>query len=256
MQAQQVLGVDFGASGIKGAVINVHTGELLTERLRFPTPNPSTPQEIAKVFRQLARDLAWEGSIGCGFPALIKKGVAFSAANIDKNWIGVNTEALFSEATGSPVFTLNDADAAGLAEMRFGKGRGMQGVVLLITIGSGLGTCLFVDGKMFPNTELGHLILKNRREAEHYASNNARKRYKLSWEKWGKRFNEYLHYLDQLLSPDFIILGGGTSKSFELYQKYLSVSVPIAPATLLNNAGMVGAACYAWEKSGNIHQAE
>lgn len=249
MQEQTILGVDVGASGIKGAIIDIHTGELLSERLRFPTPDPSTPKEVAKIFKQLTKDIGWDGPIGCGFPAIVKKGTAYTAANIHKSWIGTSVADLFSNATGQEVFVLNDADAAGMAEMRFGKGKGKDGIVILITIGSGLGSGVFMDGKLIPNTELGHLYLKGHKNvAEVYASNNAKKREDLSWETWAKRFDQYLQHLDLLFSPDLFILGGGTSKRFDLYEHLLTVAPPVVPATLLNNAGMVGAAIYAHEQ--------
>lgn len=246
MQGKKIFGVDVGASGIKGAIIDVTTGELLSERLRFPTPDPSTPKEVAKVFAQLIRESDWNGPIGCGFPSIIKNGVAYTAANIHKSWIGTNVSKLFSEATGSKVFTLNDADAAGMAEMRFGKGKNATGTVILITIGSGLGTGIFTNGHLLPNTELGHLYLKGQNEVvEFYASNNAKKRDDLSWEAWARRFNKYLDHLELLFSPNLFILGGGTSKRFDLYKAELNVSTPVVPANLLNNAGMIGAAIYA-----------
>ncbi len=250
MKIQRVLGVDFGASGIKGAVVHVETGELVTDRLRFPTPEPSTPVEVAKIFKQMTEQLNWQGLIGCGFPAIIKQGVALTAANIDAHWIGTDAAGLFSAMCGCPVHVVNDADAAGMAEMRFGQGKGVRGTVVLITIGSGLGTCVFVDGRMIPNTEFGHIYLLGQEQVvEQYASNNAKKRENLSWEAWAARFSEYLAHLDRLLSPDLFILGGGTSKHFESYKTLLYDGVPIVPAQLLNSAGMIGAACYAWERA-------
>lgn len=245
MDDTMILGIDVGASGIKGAIVDVRSGELLTERVRLETPPAADPQSMAEIFRTLVRMHNWSGPIGCGFPAIIKKGVAHSAANIDRDWIGTNVEQLFSDASGCPVHVLNDADAAGIAEMQFGLGKGKEGVVLLITIGSGLGSALFVDGKLVPNTEFGHLIMHGQ-VAEHYASNNTRKQYDLSWEEWGGRFNEYLHHLVRLLSPDYIILGGGISKRFEEYAHFLDVETPVSPALLYNNAGAVGAAYYSY----------
>ncbi|HMP12242.1 MAG TPA: ROK family protein [Saprospiraceae bacterium] len=233
MKTQRVLGVDFGASGIKGAVVHVETGELVTDRLRFPTPEPSTPVEVAKIFKQMTEQLNWQGLIGCGFPAIIKQGVALTAANIDAHWIGTDAAGLFSAMCGCPVHVVNDADAAGMAEMRFGQGKGVLGTAVLITIGSGLGTCVYLPGQ--------------ERVVEQYASNNAKKRDNLSWEAWAARFSEYLAHLDRLLSPDLFILGGGTSKHFESYKALLYDGVHIVPAQLLNSAGMIGAACYAWE---------
>ncbi len=240
----EFLGVDIGGSGMKGAVVDVSCGELRSERIRLETPSPSTPANMANALAELVQKLDWKGTVGCGFPAIVRHGVALSASNIDKSWIGQNIETLFGEATGLSVMALNDADAAGYAEMTFGAGKGQPGTVLLITIGSGIGTALFVNGHEVPNTEFGHLILHGD-IAERYVSNSARKRLELSWEKWGKRFNEYLRHLERLLSPDLYILGGGVSKDFKEYSQYLKVDAPIVPAQMLNNAGIVGAACYA-----------
>ncbi len=244
MQAYEVLGIDVGASGIKGAVIDTRSGELLSERRRLPTPRPADPDGMARTFADLTRELGWNGPIGCGFPAIIKHGIAHSAANISKEWIGRNVNVLLSEASGLAVEVLNDADAAGIAEMQFGVGKGQNGVVILVTIGSGLGSALFIDGQLVPNTELGHLHLRNM-VAEHYASNSARKNLDLSWEVWGRRFNEYLLHLERLFTPDQFILSGGISKRFNNYEVYLSTKAPVTPARLLNNAGIVGAALHA-----------
>lgn len=245
-----VLGVDIGGSGLKGAVVDVSSGELRSERIRLDTPKPSTPERMAQTFQQLTEKLQWTGLVGCGFPSIVRNGVALTASNIDKNWIGQNIEDLFHQKTGLQVAALNDADAAGYAEMNFGKGQGQTGTVLLLTIGSGIGSALFVNGHEVPNTEFGHLFLHGM-IAEHYVSNSARKKLGLSWDKWGKRFNEYLQHLELLFSPDLFILGGGISKDFEQYQKQLKVKTPVTPARLLNNAGIVGAASYAWRRHTN-----
>ena len=244
------MGIDVGASGIKGAVVDIETGQLLNDRLRLETPDPATPEAMAATFAELVRLHNWNGLVGCGFPSIIKEGVAYSAANISEKWIGTNVVELLSIASGCPVEVLNDADAAGLAEMRFGLGKGEMGVVLLITIGSGLGSALFIDGKLVPNTELGHIFLRNQKNvAEQFASNNARKREDLSWEEWGIRFNEYLQNIERILNTDLILLGGGTSKRFDKYDSYITVRTPIKPAELLNAAGTVGAAIYAYQQS-------
>lgn len=246
MAVRKMCGVDVGASGIKGAIVNVENGELLTERMRLETPKPATPQAMAKTFAELIKLLKWEGPIGCGFPSIIKKGVAYSAANIDKSWIGTNVSAVFGNATDQPVFVLNDADAAGLAEVSFGQGKGIEGVVLVITVGSGLGSALFVDGKLIPNTELGHLFLKGHKEvAEYYASSAARKREELEYDEWGKRLNEYLTHVERLISPNRIILGGGISRKFDKFQHELLLKTPVVPADFRNKAGTVGAAMFA-----------
>ena len=250
MQERKILGIDVGASGIKGGVVDINSGQLLNERIRLETPDPATPKAMAETFGELVRRHNWSGLVGCGFPSIIKDGVAYSAANISHEWIGTNVVETLSLACGCPVEVLNDADAAGLAEMQFGLGKGEMGTVLLITIGSGLGSALFVDGQLVPNTELGHIFLKNQKKvAEQYASNNARKREDLSWEEWGIRFNEYLETIERVFNPDLILLGGGTSKRFDKYDTYITVQTPIKPAELLNAAGTVGAAVYAYQQS-------
>ena len=243
-----VLGIDIGGSGIKGAIVNIKTGKLVTERTRLLTPKPAVPQAVAETVRELVQLIGWsEGPIGCGFPAIVKKGTAKSAANIDDAWIGTNAEKLFKKATGCPVAVLNDADAAGYAEMRFGVGMEEEGVVILITIGTGLGSAVFLDGELVPNTELGHIKFKGD-IAERYASNRARKIHELSWTEWGNRFNSYLKHLERVFTPDLIILGGGSSKKYDLYVDCIKTNARVIPAKLLNNAGIVGAAMYAHER--------
>jgi polyphosphate glucokinase len=239
--AMEILGIDIGGSGIKGAPVNIGTGEILASRIRIPTPTPPRPQPMAEAVGQIARSFNWQGAIGCGFPSAMRAGVALTAANISKKWIGLNTAQLFAETTGCPVCVINDADSAGLAEMTFGAGRDRMGVVIVITIGTGLGSALFTDGQLLPNAELGHLQLKGM-DAEWRASDAARKREKLSWKRWGDRFNEYLHYLEALFWPDLFILGGGVSKQFSEFSRYLDVEAEVLPAQLLNEAGIVGAA--------------
>ncbi len=237
----EILGIDIGGSGIKGAPIETRTGAFLAGRHRIATPEGAKPVDVAKVVKKLARHFAWQGAIGCCFPASIQHGVARTAANVDKTWIGTNIEQLFAAAADCPVRVLNDADAAGLAEMRFGAGQGVGGLVLIVTIGTGLGTALFTDGVLVPNTELGHIEM-NGKDAELQASDAARKREDLSWEEWAGRFDQYLQMMRALLWPDLIILGGGGSKKLDKFQRYLTVDIPIVPAATLNNAGIIGAA--------------
>ncbi len=237
----EILGIDIGGSGIKGAPVEISTGTLLTERHRIATPEGAKPADVAQVLKKMVKYFAWQGPIGCCFPAAIQQGVARTAANVDKSWIGTNAEKLFAEATGCPVRVINDADAAGLAEMRFGAGKGIRGVVLIVTVGTGLGTALFTDGILVPNTELGHIEM-NGRDAELQASDAARKREDLSWETWARRFDQYLRTMKALLWPDLIILGGGVSKKLDKFIHYLTVDVPLVPAATLNNAGIIGAA--------------
>lgn len=246
MHKDIVLGVDIGGSGIKGALVDTRTGALLSERLRLVTPQPATPEAMAKTFAEVVRLHEWQGPIGCGFPAVVKNGVALTASNIDDTWQDRSVQNLLTRACGQPVNVLNDADAAGLAEIHYGAGVHTMGTVLLITIGTGLGSALFRDGQLIPNTELGHLFLHGG-IAEDYASNRIRKDENLDWETWGKRFNEYLQHLNLLLAPDLIILGGGVSKHFDTFSPYFHVETRVIPAKLENNAGIVGAACFAHE---------
>lgn len=237
----KALGIDIGGSGIKGAPVDVKTGKLLAPRFRIPTPQPAKPRPVAKTVAQIAKHFGWDGPIGCGFPAVVQQGITRTAANIHTSWIGTDAAALFSKATGCPTRVINDADAAGLAEMSFGAGRGRRGVVLLVTIGTGLGTSLFTDGVLLPNTELGHIEI-NCQEAESNASDAARTRDDLSWKQWTARFDAYLCTLEKLVWPDLIILGGGVSKKHEKFIPWLSVQAKVVPAQMLNEAGIIGAA--------------
>ena len=256
MVQTEYLGIDVGASGIKGAIVDVKKGMVISERFRIPTPNPSTPKAIAKAFAEVVDQFGWKNKIiGCGFPSIIKKGVAQSAANIHKSWVDTDVEKLFTNATGCQVIVKNDADLAGIGEMKSGIGKDKMGTVLFITIGTGLGSALFVEGRLVANTELGHLYMKGHNKvAEQYASDSARKRKGLSWKAWGLRFDKYLQHIEKIFSPDLIILGGGSSKKFELYKKYFSISTPVMPAELLNNAGIIGAAFYAYEIEGTLEK--
>ncbi len=240
-----VLGIDIGGSGIKGALVDVETGEMASERKRLLTPKGAKPADVAEVVSQVVTHFDYQGPVGCGFPAPIRSGVALTAANIDHSWIGMNTDQLFREATGQPVYTLNDADAAGIAEVNFGAGRELpRGVILVITLGTGIGTALFVDGHLLPNTELGHITVRGK-DAEQRASDAARQRKDLSWQQYGKRLNEYLHEMYRLFFPGLVIIGGGISKNYEKFFPYLDINTKIVPAQLLNQAGIVGAAVYA-----------
>jgi polyphosphate glucokinase len=242
-----ILGIDVGASGMKGALVSLEKGQITGERYRVPTPQPSTPEAMAEAFAEIVRFFDYQGPVGCGFPSIVKNGTAFSAANIDKSWIGVDIQKTFSDACGCPVFATNDADAAGVAEMRFGKGRDENGLVLVITIGTGLGSALFYKGELIPNTELGHVLWKKGEPAENWCSSGARTRLKISREDWAKRFNKYLLHLELLFSPDLFILGGGESKFFDKFESQLQTKARVVQAKLLNNAGIIGAASYAFE---------
>jgi polyphosphate glucokinase len=243
-----LLGIDVGASGIKGAIVDTITGKLMGERFRVDMPQPSTPEAAAKALNEIVKNFNYQGKIGIGFPSVIKNGVATTAANLDKSWVNCNAEEIFKKETGCDVIMINDADAAGIAEMRFGVGKGVMGTVVLITIGTGLGSAVFTDGHLLRNTEFGHVFLKNGKIAEHHASNSAQKRDGLTLKEWAKRFNDYLKLIELYLQPALIILGGGTSKYFEEFKKKIKIETPVVPAQKLNNAGIVGAAIFAAEK--------
>ena len=248
----QILGMDVGGSGIKAAVVDTSNGQLASERIRIETPRPATPAAIGNAMQSLVRQMQWSGPIGIGFPAAIQHGIARTAANIDKSFIGLPVEKFFSEQAGCPVHVANDADVAGMAEMRFGAGHDIRGVVLIVTIGTGLGTALFTDGRLLPNTELGHIFLDNGVEAERYAADSARVIKKLKWKDWGKRFDHYLATMESLFWPDLIVLGGGVSKKLEKFAETITVRTPVVPARFRNQAGIVGAALYAESMLGNL----
>ncbi len=243
-----VLGIDIGGSGIKGAPVDLEVGEYMESRFRIPTPSPGRPEQIVEVIRRIVDHFQWEGKIGAGFPGVVRRNVAETAANIHADWIGKNVAELIRDATGCSAVVLNDADAAGLAEMRFGSGRQYEdGMAIFLTIGTGIGSAFFLNGSLWPNTELGHLQIRGK-DAEHRAGDAVRKDKDLSWKKWGKRLREVLQIYDFLFNPDVIILGGGVSKKFKKYKKYLKhIHAEVIPAELRNQAGIVGAAMAAAE---------
>ncbi len=237
-------GVDIGGTGIKGAPVDLATGQLTAERVRLATPHPATPDAVGKVVGQVVSHFGWTGPIGATFPAAIKGGVAMTAANVDKNWVGTNIEQALGAATGTRVAAVNDADAAGVAEMVYGAGRGQHGVVIMTTFGTGIGTAVFLHGQLLPNTELGHLEI-NGQDAEKAASEIAREKKGLSWAKWAKRVDRYLKELEDLFWPDIIIIGGGASRKADKFIPLLTVRTKVVPAALQNDAGIVGAAVVA-----------
>ena len=244
MQNQPVLGIDIGGSGIKGALVDLAAGDFATDRVRIPTPEKSTPAALADVVAEIVAQFAdqmGDGPIGVTVPAVVTHGVVRSAANIDDSWIDADAAELLRERLGRPVTVLNDADAAGVAEMQFGAGRGVSGTVLLATLGTGIGTALFVDGVLVPNTELGHLELDGH-DAESRAANSIRKNEDLSWEDWATRLQRYFAHVEALLWPDLIIIGGGVSKKAEKFLPLLDLRAKVIPAQLQNDAGIIGAA--------------
>ena len=236
-----ILGIDVGGSGIKGAPVETKTGQLIAERVRIKTPDKAEPEPVAQVVAQIAQSFEWKGPIGIGFPSPIKGGVAMMAANISGKWVGTNADDLFTKITGCSCTMVNDADAAGMAEMAFGAGRGQVGTVIMVTLGTGIGSAIFYRGKLLPNTEFGHIEIKGH-EAESRASDAARQRDDLSWKKYAKRLNRYLMTMQKLFWPDLFIVGGGISKESEKFLPLLTIDIPVVPAQLLNEAGIIGAA--------------
>jgi polyphosphate glucokinase len=244
----EVLGIDIGGSGIKGGIVNTDTGELITERFRIATPIPAKAEPVADTVAQLAAHFNWKGKLGSGFPGVVRHSIVLTAANLHpKSWIGINIDQLFQQKTGCPSKVINDADAAGLAEMRLGAGKGREkGVVLMLTLGTGIGSAIFVNGQLLPNTELGHLEMDGK-DAEKRSSAAVKDDKKLSWEEWGVRLDRYMKYVESLFYPDLVIIGGGVSNKFDQYRKYLKVEAEMVPAKFLNNAGIIGAALVAAE---------
>ncbi|PRX92359.1 polyphosphate--glucose phosphotransferase [Allonocardiopsis opalescens] len=253
--ATRGIGVDIGGSGIKGAAVDLAAGAFDGERVRIETPDPSTPEAVVAVVAEIVAELAArdprdaEGPVGVTFPAVITHGVARTAANVDESWIGADVARLVGEATGRPVHAVNDADAAGVAEAHYGAAREADGVVLVATLGTGIGSALIVDGVLVPNTELGHLEIDGH-DAERRASDGARKREDLSWEHWARRLQRYFGTVEDLLWPDLIVVGGGVSKRHEHFLPLLHLRAPIVPAQLRNDAGIIGAALLAQESLG------
>jgi polyphosphate glucokinase len=257
------IGIDFGGSGIKGAVVDTRTGQLIGDRIRIPTPQPSVPREVVAVMDSLVKRLLepWvaEGGgslaaadaaglpVGVGIPGVTRGGTVLTAANIDSGWIGFQAEREMGLAMGRTVAIGNDADVAGLAELRFGSGRRQRGTIIVLTIGTGIGSAIFADGRLLPNTEVGHLEMKGK-DAEERVAESARDRLNLGWKEWAGGFDDYLHLLERLFWPDLFILGGGASKRSDNYMQYLTVKTPVVIATLKNNAGIVGGALIAHEK--------
>lgn len=246
------IGIDIGGTGTKGGIVDLSTGELVGDRYRIPTPNPATPEAVANVVKQIVDELqsrpeapASDSHVGIVFPAIIKDGVALSAANVDKSWIGTDVDALMTETLGREVEALNDADGAGLAEAYYGAGRDKTGLVMVITLGTGIGSAMILNGQLVPNAELGHLEIDGH-DAETKASAAAREREDLPWKKWAKkRLQRYFSHVEFLFSPSLFIIGGGVSKNSEKFVPYLDLKTPVEIASLRNNAGIVGAALWA-----------
>lgn len=238
----EILGIDIGGSGIKGALVNIETGEMLTERYRIPTPKSKKPADIAEVVSQIVTHFNYTGPVGCGFPSIIRHGICKSQGNLHKSWVGVKVDDLFTAATGQPFHVINDADAAGCACMNYGVGKGEMGFVIMITIGTGLGSGAFLDGRLIPNFELGQIPYKKYDKIESWAAGSVKENKDMSYKKWGKRFNKFLNYVDLIVAPDLIILGGGASKDWLEFKDQIDLETRVIPAGLENTAGIIGAA--------------
>jgi polyphosphate glucokinase len=244
-----ILGIDIGGSGIKGALVDTDAGKLVSDKHRLVTPQPATPANMSATVGQLVAEFDYSGPVGCCFPSVIIDGMAMTAGNIDKSWRGTHVDVEFERATGLPFVVLNDADAAGIAEMRLGAGIGLQGMVIMVTIGTGLGSGVFFNGQLIPNIELGHMPGKDGEPIERYAGNRARELEGLSYAEWGPRFNYFLERVARVFTPDHYILGGGASKKFELYEDAIKVPTAIHIAKFRNEAGIIGAAVAAVTQS-------
>ena len=234
-------GIDIGGTGIKGGPVDLSSGRLIKERVRIPTPHPATPKAVSKTVAELLNQCEWDGEAGATFPAVIKSGVACTAANVDESWIGTDVSGVLGDATGRRIEVLNDADAAGAAEIAYGAGCGRHGVIVVTTLGTGIGTAVFLHGQLLPNTEFGHLEIDGK-DAERRASELVHEQEGLSWEKWAKRLTTYYSKLEALLWPDLIIVGGGASRKADKFLHLVDIRTEIVPAQLQNDAGIVGAA--------------
>ena len=241
----KVLGIDIGGSGIKGAIVDTKTGDLLTKRHRIPTPKPATPDAVAIVVKEMVEHFEWKDAVGCSFPTTIANGQCLHSGNLSKDWRHVKVTKLFKKTCGLPFYVSNDADLAGLAEMTLGAGKKEKGVTIVITIGTGIGSGLFYKGKLIPNLEIGKMLHSNGEIIEYFTADSIRKKEGLSLEEWAKRFDGLLAYVKLVFSPSLIILGGGISKKFDKFEKHLLTDIKIKVAKFRNNAGIIGAAMYA-----------
>ena len=238
----EILGIDVGGTGIKGAVVNTKTGELISKRRRIATPHPATPEAVAETIQKLIHHFKWNGPVGCGFPTPLKNGKCLTGGNLHKDWKNLKVDEFFKSKTGNQFSVVNDADAAGLAEITFGAGKDVKGTVIMITLGTGIGSALFLDGKLLPNTEFGHVLHKSGCIFEKYAADSVRIEENLSRRQWGKRLHKYFKHINLLLSPDLIIVGGGSSKKFSKFEAQINIDTKIIPAKSENEAGIIGAA--------------
>ena len=243
----ELLGIDIGGSGIKASIVDAETGNILSDRKRIPTPQPAKPDAVAKVVNEIIKSLDWKGSVGVSFPTIIKNGKALHYGNLHKSWQGTQIDELFKKYCGLDFYVLNDADAAAMAVMKFGAGKDKKGLVVTITLGTGIGSGVFFNGELLPNFELGRIYGKKGDIMESFAADSARKREGLSYKEWGKRVNFFLSHVEQTMCPELIIIGGGVSKKMDKFKKHITIETPVIPAQLLNDAGIIGAAMFALE---------
>jgi len=244
----KVLGIDIGGSGIKAAIVDTKTGKLLSERHRIPTPKPATPDAVAKVVKEIVAHFEWKKAVGCSFPTIIVNGKCIHSGNLSEKWLNVKVEKLFKKECKLPFYVSNDADLAGLAEVSLGAGKNKKGLILVITIGTGIGSGLFYNGKLIPNLELGRMLYSDGKIIEYYTADSVRKKENLSLKQWALRFDDLLAYAKIVFSPNLIILGGGISKKYDQFKEYLNTDIDVKVAEFRNNAGIIGAAMYASKK--------
>lgn len=238
-----VLGLDIGGTGIKGAPVDTESGKLTADVVRHKTPNPATPESILATADAIVREFGWDGPIGCGFPAVVQRGIVRTASNIDQRWLNLAVNERFSAHFGRPIAVINDADAAGLAEMHFGAGRDKDGIVLMVTLGTGIGTALFNEGQLVPNLELGQIMVRGKPGHE-WAAASVREKEQQSWQDWAKGVELFLKTIETMLWPNFIIIGGGVSQQADEFLSYININTKLAPAQLVNEAGIIGAALW------------
>jgi polyphosphate glucokinase len=241
----ELLGIDIGGSGIKAAIVDTNTGELVTERHRIPTPNPRTPEAMSKVVKQMIEHFEWKKAVGCSFPTTIVDGKCIHSGNLSEKWLNVKVDKLFKKECKVPFYVSNDADLAGVAEMNLGAGKDEKGVTIVITIGTGIGSGMFYKGKLIPNLELGKMLHSDGKIIEYFTADSVRKKEDLSLKQWALRFDQLLNYTRIVFSPSLIILGGGISKKYDSFKEHLTTDIPIKVAQFRNNAGIIGAAMYA-----------
>ena len=245
----KILGIDIGGSGIKGAIVDTKTGDLVSERHRIPTPKPATPEAISKTVKQMIEHFDWKKAVGCSFPTTIVNGQCIHFGNLSEKWLNVKVDKLFNKECDLPFYVSNDADLAGFAEVNFGAGKKEKGLILVITIGTGIGSGLFYNKKLIPNLEIGKMLHSNGDIIEYYTADSVRKKEELSIKDWALRFDELLNYARVVFSPNLIILGGGISKKYDKFKEYLKTDVKVKVADFKNNAGIIGAAMYAYKQS-------